>query len=149
MGFHMNLYSLSKIEGMELKEVLYANSHLKKLKEEQSETYDKVKKHIKSYEELGISCTLLTEVAYWAKDYGLHYLFLDHFQPVDDYMSYYEFTKEQLEACYAEYIQNWRILPNSLDTNSPFPPIDRTRNILETLLLNFNFETHYLVYIAG
>lgn len=83
MGFHMNLYSLSKIEGMELKEILYANSHLKILKEEQGETYERVKMHIKSYEEYEIFCTLLTEVAYWAKEYGLHFLFLDHFQLVD------------------------------------------------------------------
>ena len=149
MGFHMNLYSLPKIEGMELKEILDANSCLKILKEEQSETYEKVKMHIKSFEELGISCTLLTEVAYWAKDYGLHFLFLDHFQLVDDYMSYYKITKEQLQACYAAFLNGRRLRPILPDTNQSFPPIDRTRKILETLLLNFNFETHYLIYIAG
>lgn len=149
MGFHMLLYSLPKIEGMELKEILDANSCLKIIEEEQNETYEKVKMHIKSYEDLGISCTLLTEVAYWAKDYGLHFLFLDYFQLVDEYMPYYKITKEQLQACYAEFMNGRRHSPNLPDTNQTFPPIDRTRNILETLLLNFSFDTQYLVYIAG
>lgn len=34
MGFHMNLYSLPKIEGMELKEILDVNYRLKIIKEE-------------------------------------------------------------------------------------------------------------------
>lgn len=64
-------------------------------------------------------------------------------------MPYYKITKEQLQNFYVAYINGRRIRPNYLDTNHSFPPIDRTRNILETLLLNFNFETYYLVYIAG
>lgn len=137
MGFHMLLYSLPKIEGLELKEIIALDSCMK------------IQERNESSDEPGISSTLLTEVAYWAKDYGLHFLFLDHFQLVDDYLPYYKITKEQLQDCYTAFLNGRQLRPDLANINQSSPPIDRTRNILETLLLNFNFETHYLVYVAG
>jgi hypothetical protein len=51
MGLDMYLYSLPKVEGMDLDEILSANIHLREHEAEQSNVYEKIKGHIKHFEE--------------------------------------------------------------------------------------------------
>jgi asparagine synthetase B (glutamine-hydrolysing) len=51
MGLDMYLRSLPRIEGMEMNEILIANARMHQHEQENSEVYQKIKPHIKHFEE--------------------------------------------------------------------------------------------------
>lgn len=159
----MHLYSFPKIDGMNLAEIRCADIHLSELEEEKGKLYDKIKVYIKHFEELGFSWrSLRTEVAVWRKANQIHHWFVENVQNGNDDMCSYEVSKENLQELYNSCVNVMkRKTPhNELPTrtgpffgstsydNYYYWEVDRTKTILENLLKNFNFETHYMVYCA-
>lgn len=160
----MYLYSVPKVEGMDLDEILSANIHLREHEAEQSNVYEKIKGHIKHFEEKELDRSwrsLLTEVAYWRKANQVHNWFVMNVQNGVDECGSYEVTKENLqELCnICLSVLSKRTAPvKVLPTKSGcyfgstsydefyYYEIDRTKSILGNLLKTFNFDTHYLIY---
>lgn len=163
MGLDMYLMSVPKIEGMDLDDVLMASGHLSTLEEEKNEVYEKVKPHIKHFEEFGTSWfSLLEEVAYWRKANQIHNWFVENINNgIDEPCFTQEVTKEKLNDLYNVCLQ---ILTKKADPYDILPTrpgcffgstayddfyyyvTDQTKSTLENLLKNINFETHYLIY---
>lgn len=165
MGLDMYLRSLPKIEGMGLEEILLANARLRKHEEENGEIYNKIKKHIKHFEEFDMSWrSMFMEIAYWRKANQIHHWFVESVQGGQDDMSHYEVSRDQLLELHdrsVEVLARKTPAQDVLPTSSGpffgntsydqyyFREIDRTRSILADLLENFNFETHYILYHAN
>jgi hypothetical protein len=164
MGLDMHLYSFPKIEGMNLAEVRSADIHLRELEKENGAIYEKIKEHIKHFEEFDFSWRgLRTEIATWRKANQIHHWFVETVQNGKDDMCSYEVSKEQLQELYnacVNVLLNRKISHKVLPTRpGPFFgstsydqyyywKIERTKTIIENLLINFNFETHYMLYCA-
>lgn len=164
MGLDMHLYSFPKIEGMNLAEIRSADIHLSELEAEKGAIYEKIKNHIKHFEELDFSWrSLRTEIVTWRKANQIHHWFVKFVQNGKDDMCSYEVSKEHLQELYNSCVNvllKRKAPHNELPTRTdPFFgstsyddyynwEVDRTKTILENLLENFNFETHYLVYCA-
>ncbi len=79
MGLDMYLLSVPKIEGMDSDEVQMANAYLRQHESEQNETYQKLKPHVKHFEEYGRTWdSIIEEVAYWRKANQIHHWFVEH-----------------------------------------------------------------------
>ena len=164
MGLDMHLYSFPRIEGMNLAEIRSADIHLSELEAEKGAIYEKIKDHIKHFEELDFSWRCLrTEIAAWRKANQIHHWFVETVQNGKDDMCSYEVSKENLQDLYTSCVNvllKRKTPHNELPTRTgPFFgstsyddyyywEVDRTKTILENLLKNFNFETHYMVYCA-
>jgi hypothetical protein len=163
MGLDMFLISLPKIEGMDYDEVQMANLHLSNLQTEQNEIYEKVKPHIKHFEEFGHSWASLREkVAYWRKANQIHNWFVENLRNGEDEPCFIELvTKDNLKDLYDLCI---KILSDKEEPSDILPTrpgcffgsydygefyywqIEETKIMLAKLLETFNFETHYLMY---
>lgn len=104
----------------------------------------------------------LEEVAYWRKTNQIHNWFVENINNgIDEPLFIQEVTKDQLCKLYKLCIETLskRTPPfETLPTRSGcffgsltyddyyYKEIDRTKSLLENLLKNFNFETHYLLY---
>jgi len=165
MGLDMYLRSLPRIEGMELDEILMANARMSQHEHENSEIYQKIKPHIKTFEEFDMSWrSMFTDVAYWRKANWIHHWFVETIQGGEDDMSHYEVTSNQLFELHNKCLEvlardnpPWDVLParpgpffgsTSYDSYY-FYETDRTKTILADLLENFNFQTHYILYHAN
>ena len=163
MGLDMYLYSAPKIDGMNLQEVLVANGRLSELKEEQNEIYVRVKPYIKDFEEFDYSwSSLVEEVAYWRKANQIHNWFVENIHNgIDDPCFTQEVTNETLNDLYnlCLNVLTRKDHPAGILPARPgcffgsteyddfyYNEIDQTQSILASLLKNFNFETHYLLY---
>jgi len=163
MGLDMYLCSLPRIEGMDYDEVHSTNVHLRELEEEQNDIYRKVKPHIKHFEEFGMSWkSLREEVAYWRKANQIHHWFVENLHNGQDETLFTEIvTKQNLEDLYnlcLKVLINKNNPHDSLPTRGEsffgtygyddfyYRQIEDTKTLLENLLDNFNFETHYLIY---
>lgn len=165
MGLDMYLMSVPKISGMELEDILLANSHLKRLEEEGGELYERVKEHIKSFEEFGNSWrSMKTEIFYWRKANHFHHWFVENIQNGIDDMGTYRVdphhVKELYELC--DRLIRKSQSPYDLLPTRPGPffgsthygkfyylEVERTRSFLAEILTTFDFETHYLLYHAN
>lgn len=164
MGLDMHLYSFPRIEGMNLDEIRSADIHLSELEVEKGAIYEKIKDYIKRFEELDFSwCCIRAEIATWRKANQIHHWFVETVQNGKDDMCSYEVSKENLQDLYTSCVNvllKRKTPHNELPTRTgPFFgstsyddyyywEVDRTKTILENLLKNFNFETHYMVYCA-
>ncbi|WP_416150318.1 hypothetical protein ACM26V_04875 [Salipaludibacillus sp. HK11] len=163
MGLDMYLFSLPKIEGMEYDEIQSANARLRQLEEAQNETYEKVKPHIKHFEEFGMSWdSLMEEIAYWRKANQIHHWFVENIRNGEDDPCFTEIvTKNHLQDLYNLCLKVFTNRNNPQDSLPTRPgsyfgrygyddfyywQIEDTKSLLENLLDNFNFETHYLLY---
>ncbi|HAQ08578.1 MAG TPA: hypothetical protein DCR24_14065 [Bacillus bacterium] len=165
MGLDMYLRSLPRIEGMGLDEILLASARLRKHEEENSEIYNKIKNHIKDFEEFDMSWrSMFTELAYWRKANQIHHWFVESVQDGKDDMSHYEVNRDHLlelhDRCLevldrktpADDVLPTRPGPFFGDTGYDqyyFHEINRTRSILTNILETFNFDTHYILYHAN
>lgn len=160
----MYLYSVPKIGGMTLSEILAAQNHIGEHVAAQDEIYQKIKGYIKHFEDKEIDIewrSLLTELAYWRKANQIHNWFVLNVQDGMDTCDSYEVTKENLQELYnmcIKVLTNRAAPEKELPTKSGFyfgsidydyyyfHEIQRTKSILIDLLNNFNFDTHYLIY---
>ena len=164
MGLDMHLYSYPKIDGMNLADVRSADMFLSEVEAERGIIYEKVKAHIKHFEELDFSWRCLrTEIANWRKANQIHHWFVVTVQNGKDDMCSYEVSKGNLQNLYDSCV-NVLLKKNTPHKELPTRPgpffgstyyddfyyweVDRTKTILENLLKNFKFETHYMVYCA-
>jgi hypothetical protein len=163
MGLDMYLFSVPKIEGMDLDDILVASGSLSNLEEEQKETYERVKPYIKHFEEFDSSwSSLREEVAYWRKANQIHNWFVENLHNGEDEPCFtQEVTKENFKDLYNLCL---KVLTRKVDPDEILPTkpgcffgstaydpfyyneVEETKSILAALLENFNFETHYLVY---
>jgi hypothetical protein len=165
MGLDMYLLSVPKINGMELEDILLANCHLGRLEEEGGELYERVKKHIKSFEEFGSTWrSLKTEIFYWRKANQFHHWFVETVQNGADDMDTYSVTSKNVKELYdlCELTIRQGQNPNDILPTRPGPffgstdydkyyywEVKRTQSFLSELLTTFNFDTHYLLYHAN
>ncbi|MCM3729023.1 hypothetical protein M3226_25620 [Neobacillus cucumis] len=149
---------------MSLKEILSADIHLREHEEKNDTTYEKIKQHIKHFEDKEINIqwrSLLTEVAYWRKANQIHNWFVVHVSNGLDECGTYEITKESIQELHnlcirilSKKIPPQKVLPTksgfyfgSTDYDHfYFYEIKRTASIFEEILKNLPFDTHYLVY---
>jgi hypothetical protein len=163
MGLDMYLFSAPKINGMELEEVLLASGRLSNLKEKKNEIYERVKPYIKHFEEYDSAwSSLLEEVTYWRKANQIHNWFVENIHNgIDEPCFTQEVTKENIQDLYSLCL---KVLTNRTNPQDILPTrpgcffgstayesfyyseVEETKSILEVLLKNFNFETHYLMY---
>lgn len=163
MGLDMYLISLPKIEGMDFEEVLLANGRLSEHERNQTEIYEKLKPHIKHFQEFDHSWTsLYQDIAYWRKANWIHNWFVENLHAGEDEPVFIvEVTKDQLEELHSLCVKVLmkedhpsNILPtrpgcffgNLYYNDFYFREIYETESLLAYLLENFNFETHYLMY---
>jgi hypothetical protein len=164
MGLDMYLYSIPKIEGLTLEEILLANIHLREHEARNDAVFAKIKDHIKSFRDSELDRTwksLQTKVAYWRKANQIHNWFVVHVLNGEDECGSYEITKENLQELHNHCVQilsKKAKAPKLLPTKSGFyfgstdyddyyyREIKRTKSLLEDILQNINFDTHYLVY---
>jgi hypothetical protein len=164
MGLDMYLYSVPKIQGMTLSEILSAQIHIGEHEASQNEIYQKIKVYIKHFEDKVINRkwrSLLTEIAYWRKANQIHNWFVINVQNGVDECGSYEVSKENVQELYhlCTKILSKRAEPQEvLPTKSGFyfgstdydyyyfRELERTQSILLELLNTFNFNTHYLIY---
>lgn len=165
MGLDMYLRSLPRIEGMDLDQILSAQANLHKHEKENDEMYQKIKMHIKHFEEFDMSWrSMFTDIAYWRKANQIHDWFVETVQGGQDDMSHYELTRDQLLELHNKCLEvlaretpPWDVLPtrpgpffgNISYDHYYFHEIDRTKTLLENLLENFDFETNYILYHAN
>jgi len=162
MGLDMYLFSAPKIEGMELREVLSANARLIKLKEENNETFHKIKAYIKRFEAHGHKReSLFTEVIYWRKANHIHNWFVENVQNgFDDNLALSEVKRNQVEELYQScgaVLENEEKAMDILPTMPGpffgslsygplyFEEVKRTFDKLERLQPAF-FNKNYLIY---
>ncbi|MDQ6598779.1 hypothetical protein E2K98_13190 [Bacillus salipaludis] len=162
MGLDMYLFSAPKIDGMNFEDVLLANGRFHKL-EEGDMLYERLKPYIKHFEEYGRKwSSMLEEVAYWRKANQIHNWFVENLNNgTDEPVFTVEVTKDQLRELYKLCIEalTKQTHPHEQLPTRPgcffgsiayddyyYKEIDRTKSIVENLLKNFNFETHYLLY---
>ncbi|MCE7792858.1 hypothetical protein K8O68_10570 [Salipaludibacillus sp. CUR1] len=163
MGLDMYLISMPKIEGMDYEDVHSANVHLRELEEKQNELFRKVKPHIIHSEKFGMSSISLMEVVgYWRKANQIHHWFVENIRNGKDDPCFTELvTKQNLEdllnLCLI-VLSNKKnpqdLLPTRFGSffgsyeydDFYFIEIEETKSLLENLLKNFDFETHYLMY---
>ncbi|MGJ9384349.1 hypothetical protein [Salipaludibacillus sp. CF4.18] len=163
MGLDMYLFSLARIEGMDYVEIHSVNMRLRELEEKQNDIYQKVKPHIKHFEEFDMSWkSLMEEVAYWRKANQIHNWFVENIRNGEDDPCFTEIvTKQNLEDLYnlcLKVLTNKKNPQDSLPTRPGsffgyygyddfyYMQIEETKSIVENLLDNFNFKTHYLMY---
>lgn len=164
MGLDMYLFSIPKINGMTLDSILLANIHLREHEAKKDEIYEKIKGHIKHFRDCELDRTwrsLQTEVAYWRKANQIHNWFVEHVLNGEDECGTYEVTKnniQELNKLCIEVLTKRSAPQKKLPTKSGFffgstdyddfyfHEINRTKSILEDILKNVNFDTHYLVY---
>src|SRR4051794_31057713 len=98
MGLDMYLFSLPKITGMDYDEIVSASAQMSKHKAEQNEIYEKLKPHIKHFQEYDSSwSSIYEEVAYWRKANQIHNWFVEALHNgVDDPCFTQVVTKENL-----------------------------------------------------
>jgi hypothetical protein len=163
MGLDMYLFSLPKISGMDYDQIVLANRYLTEPENLQNEMYERVKPHIKHFEEFGSSWTsLFEEIAYWRKANQIHNWFVNtlHYEK-DEPCFTVEVTKDQLSELHKLCV---RVLkqkehPATLLPTRPgcyfgnlsydqyyYREIFETESLLAHFLENFNFDTHYLLY---
>jgi hypothetical protein len=100
VGLDMNLFSLPKIEGMTLDEILLANIYLHEHEAKKNAIYEKIKSHIKHIRDKELNRTwrsLQTEVAYWRKANQIHNWFVVHVLNGIDECGTYEVTKNNIQ----------------------------------------------------
>lgn len=163
MGLDMYLISVPRLDGMDFEEVLQTNGRLREIKEAGGELFERIKPHIKHHEEFGHSWeNLLEEVAYWRKANQIHHWFVETLRDGDDEPCFiHEVTKKQIIELHALCLQVLTkhthpayILPTRAGSffgstsydDFYYHEIERTKTILDNLIENFNFETHYLYY---
>lgn len=162
MGLDMYLYSVPKIAGLDLNDILHANFHLGQLEKENHELYKKVKSYIKHFKEYDMAWdSLCTEVAYWRKANQLHNWFVKNVQNDNDDCSIYEINKNHLILLsnYCSMILKGEAKPQDvLPTTSGFffgstaydsfyfREISETYQTLTHLIKHFPFQKNYLVY---
>lgn len=165
MGLDMYLLSVPKISGMELEDILLANCHLGKLEEEGGELYEKIKGHIKFFEEFGSSwLSMKTEIFYWRKENHFHHWFVVYVQDGIDDMGTYRVTSKNVKDLYdlCDLLMKKCQPPNDILPTRPGPffgstdydkvyywEVERTKSFLAELLTTFDFNTHYLLYHAN
>jgi hypothetical protein len=160
----MYLYSIPKIEGMSLMEILSADIHLREHEQKKDATYEKIKQHIKHFKDNEINHqwrSLRTEVAYWRKANQIHNWFVVHVLNGVDECGTYEVRKESIQElhnlCVGILFKKatpQKVLPTksgfyygSTDYDHFYMyEIKQTASILENILKNLQFDTHYLVY---
>ncbi|MGV3489503.1 MAG: hypothetical protein ACO1OC_13105, partial [Tuberibacillus sp.] len=97
MGLDMYLYSVPRIEGMTLNEIITADAELMYLEEKDRKLYQKIKGYIQHFEQFGHSWySLITEVAYWRKANQIHGWFVRNVQDGKDDCGSYEVTRSHL-----------------------------------------------------
>ncbi|WP_462411736.1 hypothetical protein [Neobacillus sp. Marseille-QA0830] len=163
MGLDMYLFSLPKISGMTYEEIKAADLNLSEHKANQDEVYQKVKPHLKHFNEFGHSWTsLYEEVAYWRKANQIHHWFVENLhEGKDEPVFTQELTKDNLKQLYdlcVRVLKDFDHSPQILPTRpGPFfgstsygdiyyEQVMQTIILFDNLLKNFNFKTHYLLY---
>jgi len=162
MGLDMYLYSVPKIEGMDLEAILNANTRLATLEKDDPDLYQKVKGYIRHFEQFGHRWdSLLTEVAYWRKANQIHRWFVQNVQDGQDNCLPYEVKEPHLvvlrNAC--ELIITGKEEPRDMLPTQPgfffgntdyddyyYLQIRETFDMLDNLLQNFSFEQNTLFY---
>lgn len=163
MGLDMYLMSLPKIDGLDYQGVHYVNVHFRELEVEQSELFEKIKPHIKHFEEFGMSWdSIMEKVAYWRKANQIHGWFVDNLHNgIDEPCFTVQVSEKDLQELYNHCLKVYIRKENPRDTLPVRPgcffgnygydefyykEITETLSLLDYLLKNFNFETHYLMY---
>ena len=163
MGLDMYLFTIPRIEGMDLEQLLLVDGNLVKWEKEGNELYEKVKGYIKHYDEYGFKWdSIKTEIAYWRKANQIHYWFVENVQDgIDDNFAY------EVKRHHAVILYNncEMILTNKAKAVDVLPTmpgffwgstsydfyyyheIKRTYDILENLLQQSTFfKENYLLY---
>ncbi|WML53460.1 hypothetical protein RCG17_01815 [Neobacillus sp. PS3-12] len=157
------LSSLPKIDGLDYEEVKFVNACLNELEEQQKELYEKVRPYILYFEQFGITWIgLEQEIGYLENASQIHNWFVENLHNGFDRNGFsVEVTKDDLDNLYIDCLDELiRRFPEPGDVIPPRPrcfwgyvctdfyydKIQETVKVLENLLKNFNFETHYLIY---
>jgi hypothetical protein len=161
MGLDMYLFAVPKIDRMNFREILFADTNLTHLKKADQELYQRLKPHIITCNEPGQPYqSLVIELAYWRKANQIHNWFVKNVQNGQDNCMPYEVSKEhmqQLYNCCQEVLdkQNgYKILPTKYGFHFGSTEYDRfyymdveqTKNIAADILELYDFDSFHLIY---